>query len=182
MSEDRLENKPVATLHKAELEITWVDYGYFKNSKDVEYLLEIKQENMSCIIKDQPGIYRLKPNNHREKDNPGLYVGEAQSLAKRLNDYKNAGYYPGAKKEYTNRRIQGWMHNLNKLKDEGVVKISVCTEAYILYGDEKKQKLDLNSKHNRILIENLEISISAKDFRIQNFRCNWKSNEETCVN
>lgn len=171
MSEDR---EPEAMSYTAELEITWVDYGYFKNANDGSKWLEIKQENMSCIIKDQPGIYRLKPNNHREKENPGLYVGEAQSLAKRLNDYKNAGYDPGAEKEYTNRRIQGWMHNLNKLKDEGVVEISVCTEAYILYGDEKKQKLDLNSKHNRILIENLEISIRAKDFRIQNFRCNWK--------
>ena len=174
MGDDIEEGKSEATSYTTELEIKWHYYGYFKNAKDAGYLLEINQENMRCIIKDQPGIYKLEPKNHREEGKPELYIGEAQSLTKRLNDYKNAGYDPVAKKEYTNRRFQGWMHNLNELKDEGVVKISVCTEAYILYADEKRQKLDLRTKHNRILIENLEISIRTEKFRLQNDRINWE--------
>jgi hypothetical protein len=180
MSEDPEKNK--STSHKAELEIKWEYYGYFQNVNDVDYELEIEKVDMNCTIENQPGIYKLKPKNHREEGNPELYVGEAQNLFKRLNDYKNAGYCPEAEREYTNRRIQGWINYLNRLEnnEKGYAKIFVCTEAYILCGDEKKQKLDLQAKHNRMLIENLEISIRASDFRIQNDPCNWLRTKRKC--
>ena len=172
MSEDPEKSK--STSHKAELEIIWEHYGRFVN--EVEYDLRIEVMNEKCDIKKKPGIYKLEPKNRREEGKPELYVGEAQNLFKRLNDYPKAGYKPNAKTEYTNRRIQGWIHLLNNFKnsENGYTEIFVCTEAFILCGNVEKQKLDLETKHNRLLIENLEISISAEKFRLQNDRKNWE--------
>ena len=169
MSDDIEEGNFGTTSHIAELEINWKYYGRFVNG--VEYKLKIEDVKEDVDVK-KSGIYKLIPENRLE-----IYVGEAQYIFKRLNDYTNAGYVPNAKREYTNRRIQGWMYDLNKLKNEGGVKIFVCTEAFIRRSDETKQKLDLDQKHNRLLIENLEISITPNDFEIQNFSENWARNK-----
>ena len=176
MSEYLAEGK--STSHKAELEIKWEHYGRFVNEVDYDLRIEVMNEN--CDIKKKPGIYKLEPKNRREEGKPELYVGEAQNLFKRLNDYKNAGYNPSAKTEYTNRRIQGWIHLLNRLEssEKGYTEIFVCTEAFILCGDEEKQKLDLETKHNRVLIENLEISITPENFKLQNLSENWAKNQK----
>ena len=185
MLEDPADNKSVATLHTAELEIKWEHYGNFVND-DVKYKLKIEDVNTKCDITSKPGIYKLKPKNHREKKKTELYVGEAQNLFKRLSDYKNAGYYPDADKEYTNRRIQGWMHDLNSLENsvKRYTEIFVCTEAPYLCQDGKKLQLDLggetNGKYNRELIEHMEIAIRANDFCIQNDPCNWERNKGKC--
>ena len=185
MIEDPADNKSVATLHTAELEITWEYYGRFVND-DVEYKLNIEDVNTKCDITSKPGIYKLKPKNHREKKKTELYVGEAQNLFKRLSDYKNAGYYPDADKEYTNRRIQGWMHDLNSLENsvKGYTEIWVCTEAPYLCQDGEKLRLDLggefNGKYNRELIEHIEIANSSNKFLIQNDPCNWERNKGKC--
>ena len=176
MSEYLAEGK--STSHEAELEIKWEHYGRFVN--EVKYNLRIEVMNEKCDIKKKPGIYKLEPKNRREEGKPELYVGEAQNLFKRLNDYKNAGYYPEADKEYTNRRIQGWIHLLNSSEssEKGYTDIFVCTEAFILCGDGEKQKLDLETKHNRVLIENLEISITPDNFKLQNLSENWAKNQK----
>ena len=182
MSEYLAEGK--STSHKAELEIKWEHYGRFVN--EVKYNLRIEVMNEKCDIKKKPGIYKLEPKNRREEGKPELYVGEAQNLFKRLNDYKNAGYYHEADKEYTNRRIQGWMHCLNSLENsvKGYTEIWVCTEAPYLCQDGEKLRLDLggefNGKYNRELIEHIEIANSANKFRIQNDPCNWKKNQDKC--
>ena len=180
MSEDPEKSKSEATSYTAELEITWEYYGYFQNVTDVDYQLEIKRVNEKCDIKKKPGIYKLDPKNRREEGKPELYVGEAQNLFKRLNDYPKAGYNPFAKTEYTNRRIQGWIHLLNSSEssEKGYTDIFVCTEAFILCGDGEKQKLDLETKHNRVLIENLEISITPDNFKLQNLSENWAKNQK----
>ena len=176
MSEYLVEGKSIS--HKAELEIKWEHYGRFVN--EVEYNLRIEVMNEKCDIKKKPGIYKLEPKNRREEGKPELYVGEAQNLFKRLNDYPKAGYNPRAKTEYTNRRIQGWIHLLNRLEksEKGYTEIFVCTEAFILCGDGEKQKLDLETKHNRVLIENLEISITPNNFKLQNLSENWAKNQK----
>ena len=185
MSDDPKKDKSRVTSHTAELEIKWEHYGNFVND-DVKYKLKIEDVNTKCDITSKPGIYKLKPKNQREKRKPELYVGEAQNLLKRLNDYKNAGHYPEADKEYTNRRIQGWMHCLNSLENsvKGYTEIWVCTEAPYLCQDGEKLRLDLggetNGKYNRELIEHIEIANSANDFCIQNDPCNWKRNEGNC--
>ena len=185
MSEDHLENKPVATLHKAELEIKWEHYGRFVR-KGV-HRLEIEVVNDKCLVK-KPGIYKLVSKDHVEKlvskDHVELYVGEGQSVHKRLSDYKNARYELQEENEYTNRRIQGWM--LNLIKDEkGPIEIWVCTEAPYLCKDVKKLQLDLGGKtngtYNRELIEHIEIANNANKFRIQNDPCNWERNKEKCT-
>jgi hypothetical protein len=182
MSEDPEKSK--STSHKAELEIIWEHYGRFVN--EVEYDLRIEVMNEKCDIKKKPGIYKLEPKNRREEGKPELYVGEAQNLLKRLNDYKNAGYNPKADREYTNRRIQGWIHCLNSLENsiKGFTEIFVCTEAPYLCQDGKKLQLDLggetNGKYNRELIEHMEIAIRANDFCIQNDPCNWERNKGKC--
>ena len=186
MSEDPEKSKSRATSHTAELEINWEYYGYFQNVTDVNYQLEIKRMNEKCDITKKPGIYKLEPKNHREEVKPELYVGEAQNLFKRLNDYKNAGYDPEADKEYTNRRIQGWMHCLNSLENsvKGYTEIWVCTEAPYLCQDGEKLRLDLggefNGKYNRELIEHIEIANSSNKFLIQNDPCNWERNKGKC--
>jgi hypothetical protein len=180
MSEDPEKSKSEATSYTAELEINWEYYGYFQNVTDVNYQLEIKRMNEKCDITKKPGIYKLEPKNHREEGKPELYIGEAQNLFKRLNDYPKAGYKPNAKTEYTNRRIQGWIHLLNNFKnsENGYTEIFVCTEAFILCGNGEKQKLDLETKHNRVLIENLEISITPDNFKLQNLSENWAKNQK----
>jgi len=162
MSEDY---EPEATSYTAELEITWEYFGNFV--RDVEHKHKLKIENKGDEIK-KPGIYKLI-----SKDRSELYVGEGRNLINRLNKYRNARHELEETKEGTDRRIQGWMLRMIEQK-KGPIEIFVCTEAYILCADEKKQKLDLITRHNRILIENLEISIRAKKFRIQNDRKNWE--------
>jgi hypothetical protein len=160
MLEDPADNKSVATLHTAELEIKWEHYGRFVR-KGV-HTLEIEVVNDKCLVK-KPGIYKLVSKDHLE-----LYVGEGQSVHKRLSDYKNARYELQEKNEYTNRRIQGWMLNLIK-KEKGPIEIWVCTEAPCLF----KKKLDLEVRFDRELIEHLEIAIRYKNFRIQNDPKKW---------
>ena len=171
MSEYLAEGK--STSHEAELEIKWEHYGRFVR-KDV-HRLEIEVVNDKCLVK-KPGIYKLVSKDHME-----LYVGEGQSVHKRLSDYKNARYELQEENEYTNRRIQGWM--LNLIKDEkGPIEIWVCTEAPYLCQDGKKLQLDLGGKtngtYNRELIEHIEIANNANKFRIQNDPCNWERNKE----
>ena len=168
MSEDSEKSKSEATSYTAELEINWEYYGNFVGGDPDK--LEIEVANDKCLVK-KPGIYKLVSKDHLE-----LYVGEGQSVHKRLSDYKNARYELLKLREGTNRRIQGWM--LNLIKDEkGPIEIWVCTEAYIRHSDETKRKLDLDQRHNRLLIENLEISITPNDFEIQNFSENWARNK-----
>ena len=168
MSDDPEKGKSVSASYTAELEITWEYYGRFVNG--VEYKLKIEDEKEDVDVKNS-GIYKLMP-----KDRSELYVGEGQSIHNRLSDYKNARYELLKLREGTNRRIQGWM--LNLIKDEkGPIEIWVCTEAYIRHSDETKRKLDLDQRHNRLLIENLEISITPNDFEIQNFSENWARNK-----
>ena len=178
MSDDTEEGKSVSASYKAELEIKWEYYGFFKTVNDDEYKLEIEVVNYKCLVK-KPGIYKLVSNDHLE-----LYVGEGQSVRKRLSDYKNARYELQEKNEYTNRRIQGWMLNLIK-KEKGPIEIWVCTEAPYLCQDGKKLQLDLNGKtngtYNRELIEHIEIANNANKFRIQNDPCNWERNKEKCT-
>ena len=162
MSEYR---KSEATSYKAELEIKWHYYGRFVNG--VGHKLEIEDMKEDVNVKNS-GIYKLMP-----KDRSELYVGEGQSVHERLSDYKNARYELQEKNEYTDRRIQGWMLRLIN-EEKGPIEIRVCTEAYLCHRDGTKQKLDLDEKHNRLLIENLEISISAEIFRLQNDRKNWE--------
>jgi hypothetical protein len=152
-----------ATSHIAELEIKWEHYGFFKNVNDSEYKLEIEVANDKCLVK-KPGIYKLVSKDHLE-----LYVGEGQSVHKRLSDYKNARYELQEKNEYTNRRIQGWMLNLIN-KGKGPIEIWICTEAPRLF----KKKLDLEVRFDRKLIEHLEIAIRHKNFRVQNDPKNWE--------
>jgi hypothetical protein len=161
MLEDPADTKSVATLHTAELEIKWEHYGRFVR-KGV-HTLEIEVVNDKCLVK-KPGIYKLVSKDHLE-----LYVGEGQSVHKRLSDYKNARYELQEKNEYTNRRIQGWMLNLIK-KEKGPIEIWVCTEAPYLF----KKKLDLEVRFDRELIEYLEIAIRHKSFRVQNDPKNWE--------
>ena len=166
MSEYLAEGK--STSHKAELEIKWEYYGRFLN--DDVYKLKIEVVNDKCLVK-KPGIYKLISNDLSE-----LYVGEGQFVHKRLSNYKNARYELHEKNEYTNRRIQGWM--LHLIEDEkGPIEIFVCTLAYIRCGDEMKE-LDLDKEYNRLMIENLEISITPNDFKIQNFSENWARNQK----
>ena len=178
MGDDIEEGKSVSTSYKAELEIKWEYYGFFKTVNDDEYKLEIEVVNYKCLVK-KPGIYKLVSKDHLE-----LYVGEGQSVRKRLSDYKNARYELQEKNEYTNRRIQGWMLNLIK-KEKGPIEIWVCTEAPYLCQDGKKLQLDLNGKtngtYNRELIEHIEIANNANKFRIQNDPCNWERNKEKCT-
>ena len=157
MSEDR---KSEATSYTAELEITWEHYGNFVSGDPDK--LEIEIVNHKCLVK-KPGIYKLVSKDHLE-----LYVGEGQSVHKRLSNYKNARYELQEKNEYTNRRIQGWMLNLIK-KEKGPIEIWVCTEAPCLF----KKKLDLEVRFDRELIEHLEIAIRYKNFRIQNDPKKW---------
>ena len=181
MSDDTEEGKSVSKFSKAVLEINWEYYGRFVNV--VEYKLKIDDVKEDVDVK-KSGIYKLIPENHPEKRKPELYIGEAQNIFKRLNNYTNAGYVLNADREYTNRRIQGWMHDLNKMKNGGGVKIFVCTEAPYLCQDGEKLRLDLsgktNGKYNRELIEHIEIANSANKFRIQNDPCNWKKNQDKC--
>jgi hypothetical protein len=166
MSEDR---EPEATSNTAELEIKWEHFGNFV--KYGEHKLEIKVENKVCDV-NKPGIYKLISQDESE-----LYVGQGQSIHNRLSNYKNARYELLKLREGTNRRIQGWM--LRLIKDEkGPIEIFVCTLAYIRCGDEIKE-LDLHKEYNRLLIENLEISITPNDFELQNFAENWARNKES---
>ena len=165
MGDDIEEGKSGSTLYTAELEIKWDYYGCFVNDDDHK----LKIEDVEKVVEvKKSGIYKLMPEDQSE-----LYVGEGQSVHERLSDYKNARYELQEKNEHTDRRIQGWMLRLiNERK--GHIEIRVCTEAYIRHRDGTKQKLDLDKKHNRLLIENLEISISAEKFRLQNDRKNWE--------
>ena len=166
------------TSHIAELEINWKSYGRFVRNSD--HTLEIELENEVLEI-TEPGIYKLISKAAAE-----IYVGEAKNLSKRLSNYKNAGYDPEADKEYTNRRIQGWMHCLNSLENsvKGYTEIWVCTEAPYLCQYGEKLRLDLggefNGKYNRELIEHIEIANSSNKFLIQNDPCNWERNKGKC--
>ena len=176
MSDDIEEGNFGTTSHIAELEINWKSYGRFVRNSD--HTLEIELENEVLEI-TEPGIYKLISKAAAE-----IYVGEAKNLSKRLSNYKNAGYVPNARLEFTNRRVQGWM--LDLIADEkGPVEIFVCNEAPYLCQDGKKLQLDLggktNGKYNRELIEHMEIAISSNDFCIQNDPCNWKKNKEKCT-
>ena len=168
MSDDIEEGKSISKFSKAELEINWKYYARFVNG--VKYKLKIEDVKEDVDVK-KSGIYKLMP-----KDRSELYVGEGQSVHNRLSDYKNARYELLKLREGTNRRIQGWMLNLIK-NEKGPIEIWVCTEAYIRHSDETKQKLDLDQRHNRLLIENLEISTTPNDFEIQNFSENWARNK-----
>jgi hypothetical protein len=164
------------TSHIAELEINWKSYGRFVRNSD--HTLEIELENEVLEI-TEPGIYKLISKAAAE-----IYVGEAKNLSKRLSNYKNAGYVPNARLEFTNRRVQGWM--LDLIADEkGPIEIFVCNEAPYLCQDGKKLQLDLggetNGKYNRELIEHMEIANNANKFRIQNDPCNWERNKEKCT-
>ena len=175
MSDDIEEGNFGTTSHIAELEINWKYYGRFV--RNIDHTLEIELENEVLEI-TEPGIYKLISKAAAE-----IYVGEAKNLSKRLSNYKNAGYVPNARLEFTNRRVQGWM--LDLIADEkGPIEIFVLTESTHLSKDGKKLNLDLkskiNGKYNRELIEHTEIAISASNFRIQNDPCNWEKNKDKC--
>jgi hypothetical protein len=175
MIEDPADNKSVSKFSKAVLEINWEYYGNFV--RDVEHKHKLKIENEVREI-TEPGIYKLISKAAAE-----IYVGEAKNLSKRLSNYKNAGYVPNARLEFTNRRVQGWM--LDLIADEkGPIEIFVLTESTHLSKDGEKLNLDLkseiNGKYNRELIEHIEIANSANKFRIQNDPCNWKKNQDKC--
>lgn len=168
MSEDIEKRKSEATSYTTELEIKWHYYGCFVND-DVEYKLKIEDVKEAVDVK-KSGIYKLMPEDQSE-----LYVGQGQSIHNRLSNYKNARYELQEKNEHTDRRIQGWMLRLIN-EGKGHIEIWVCTEAYIRCGDEM-QELDLHKEYNRLLIENLEISITPNDFELQNFPENWARNK-----
>jgi hypothetical protein len=175
MSDDIEEGKSISKFSKAVLEINWEYYGNFV--RDVEHKHKLKIENEVREI-TEPGIYKLISKAAAE-----IYVGEAKNLSKRLSNYKNAGYVPNARLEFTNRRVQGWM--LDLIADEkGPIEIFVLTESTHLSKDGEKLNLDLkseiNGKYNRELIEHIEIANSANKFRIQNDPCNWKKNQDKC--
>lgn len=116
--------------------------------------------NMPGDIPVLPGVYRITTTETGE-----AYIGEGKNLAKRLQNYENAGFKPD-RKAATNRSVQGWMYNLLNEKDDSV-QISICTEAHILGADDSVIPLDFQQKYFRTLVESLTI-FNHKELKIIN--------------
>ena len=130
----------------AQIETNWVPCADNIKMRDGE----TSKIQMPLDIPEKPGIYRIciKGINPSEF---GAYVGEGQDIQKRLKNYENAGWNP-ERLAYTNRMVQGWL--VEALRMDATVELWHCTEAYFQVTGELQNSLDLNKKHNRVLIEN----------------------------
>lgn len=88
-----------------------------------------------------PGVYRIDLGGR-------LYIGEADRLQRRFQNYRTPGGDAATLRPNTNRRV-----NRAIVAAGGEAKVSVCTEAEITV-DGQRSKLDFRGKTARLLVEN----------------------------
>ena len=102
-------------------------------------------------IPNQPGVYQILCPTSKK-----CYVGEGQSLKKRLEDYENAKYVQGETAS-TDRTVQGVIAEMIR-SNESEFQIWCCSTAEIYDINSDLQALDLSQKYFRTLIEAITIA------------------------
>jgi hypothetical protein len=120
------------------LETRWVDVGQVMSGNG--YRLRMPDN-----IPAEAGVYRLLAEPAGQ-----TYVGEAESLSRRLRNYENAGWRPGIKSA-TNRHVQSWLYEM--VKAGNAVRVLVCTEAHVATPDGSSVAVRMSGKYGRTMIE-----------------------------
>ena len=94
-----------------------------------------------------PGIYRIRSGT-------SSYVGETTNFFRRFGGFRKPGGNENTIAPRTNRRIQRWL--IEELEHGNEPLIEVCVEAQLLT-EGGQSTLDLSTKDQRLLIENLLI-------------------------
>ena len=134
----------------------WSLVGSVTLSVDIKNGLTFNGSIPAC-----PGVYKLCVQKTL-----CAYIGEGQNLLKRINNYANAGWIEKATKEFTNRRIQGWL--LQELRDGNSAEIYICTEAFISKSGCNEKQLPFDNKYNRLIVESLAINDLQDDWTLKN--------------
>lgn len=106
-----------------------------------------------------PGIYQF------DFGEGSLYIGEADRLQRRLQNYRTPGGDPETLKPRTNRRVhRAIVARLNV----GTVGVSVCTQASISIDGDRLQ-LNLAGKTERLMVESAAtIAAQRAGYRLEN--------------
>jgi hypothetical protein len=116
------------------LETRWVDVGLVMSGNGY-------RQKMPDSIPVEAGVYRLLAESVGK-----TYVGEAESLSRRLRNYENAGWRPGIKSA-TNRHVQSWLHDMNQ--NGFPVRVLVCTEAHLTGSDGSRNPVRMSGKQGK---------------------------------
>lgn len=109
-----------------------------------------------------PGVYRMTFNGRPDQERPRIYIGEAQSLARRARNYRN----PGGRQQ-TSLRLNAAL--LEHLQAGGRVELAVALDVDIT-SDGVPQPLDLSRKSSRLLAESAALVLAqlAGDAELEN--------------
>jgi len=103
-----------------------------------------------------PAVYRILVGSES-------YVGETSNLRRRLSNFRRPGGHKDTKVPRTNRRVNRWL--LGQLATGNPrPEISYLDTATLQIG-ESKEVLDLSTKDQRLLLENLVIQLERRDGR-----------------
>ena len=107
-------------------------------------------------LPQRPGAYRFRFTNTDSSD-AGIYVGETDNLARRMNGYRSPG--PSTT---TNQRLFERFGVV--LAAGGAVALDVAIEATL-----NGEPLDLRSRPSRLVVENTALLSAARDgFQVEN--------------
>ncbi len=101
-----------------------------------------------------PAVYRILAGAE-------LYVGEASNLSRRLSNFRRPGGHIDTKVPRTNRRVNRWL--LSSLATGNPQPEISYLSAATLHIGEKMECLDLSTKDQRLLLENLAIQHELRD-------------------
>ncbi len=140
-----------------EIECRWIDFGFIER-KGEGYKLKLPEG-----LPNEPGVYQIVADDAPEGLNQ-IYVGEGNSLFRRLGNYKNAGYRPG-RKARTNRRVQGWIFDC--IEQGHSVRLLMSTSAKINQVGENSKIMPIKEEHCRTLVESF-VRARKSNLRFEN--------------
>ena len=101
-----------------------------------------------------PAVYRILAGAES-------YVGETSNLSRRLSNFRRPGGHKDTKVPRTNRRVNRWL--LSSLATGNPQPEISYLSAATLHIGEKMECLDLSTKDQRLLLENLAIQHELRD-------------------
>jgi hypothetical protein len=127
-----------------EIYFEWLDVG--------GVVLEAAQLRFP-VVGYVPGVYALDLGDKR------MYVGEADQLQRRFQQYRTPGGSPDTLRPNTNRRVN---RAIASRLSVGEVGVSVCKTADIIHLG-RRSALDLRSKTSRLLVESAAVTAARLD-------------------
>lgn len=131
----------------------------------MEFKIEIKWKFLGLVSSvDDDLVFPMtikKPAVYRILAGAESYVGETSNLSRRLSNFRRPGGHKDTKVPRTNRRVNRWL--LRSLATGNPQPEISYLNAATLHLGEKMECLDLSTKDQRLLLENLVIQRELRD-------------------